>query len=197
MLKPCSLGGAVGSIRTLMLILAWSGGVAFAPCLRAQSSARRIRAGLAGGVSSYSGNFDVAGAGVLARVALRLESPQRPLSAQLEGGYHRFHVLYQACPACPGCACSPQSPPDQVWSIRLSGQWHVRGVPGGLYATGGVGAYSPVAAPGQPSGAAVGFDLGVGVRRSGRGPFAELRLVRLRNAPTTAWLVPLTLGVLL
>src|SRR6266487_3071745 len=89
------------------------------------------------GVSTYSGNFDVAGVGALARVALRFESPRKPLSAQFESAYHRFTAFPQVCPTCPGCRCSPEAPPSDVWTVRASCQWHFRGVPSGLYASGG------------------------------------------------------------
>ena len=180
------------------ITLAWSAAAIFASVapLGGQGAWLRPRVALAAGLSGYAGNFDVAGVGALGRIALRFESVHNPLSMQLESAYHRFTVLSQACPACPSCRCSPQSPPAEVWSVRVSGQWHVHGSPGGLYATGGLGAYEPVAAPGQSSGTAIGYDVGLGLRRAGGGLFFEARCVRLSNEPTSAWLVPLTLGFL-
>src|SRR6266480_6547077 len=180
------------------VFLAWSGAATLASLspLCAQITWLHPRLALSAGLSSYAGNFDVAGVGALARVALRFESLRKPLSAQFESAYHRFTVVSQACPLCPACRCAPEAPPSDVWTVRASCQWHFRGVPGGLYATGGLGAYTSVAAPGQPSGAAIGYDLGLGLRRAGRGIFVEARYVRLSNEPTTAWLVPLSLGFL-
>ena len=190
---------APGSTTHLQrILLAWSAAatVAWLSPLCAQSTWLHPRVALSARLSTYAGNFDVAGVGALARVALRFESTRKPLSAQFEGAYHHFTVFTQACPACPGCGCSPEAPPSHVWTVRASCQWHLRGVPGGLYATGGLGAYTSVSAPGQPSGAAIGYDLGLGLRRAGRGLFVEARYVRLNNEPTTAWLLPLSLGFL-
>ena len=179
-------------------VLACGSVIAVAPLspLRAQTAHMRRHLAVSAGLSSYVGNFDVAGAGALARVALHFESAYKPLSAQVEGTYHRFAVLLQACPTCPGCRCLPQAPPATVLAVRVSGQWHLRGVPGGLFVTGGIGAYTSVAAPGQRDGPAVGYDLGLGFRRARRGLLVEARYLRLSNAPTTAWLVPLALGFL-
>jgi hypothetical protein len=115
------------------LVVAAAGALFFVPAETvAQSFWLKPRLSLSAGLSTYSGNADVAGAGVLGRLAVRFEEPNRPVSVQLEGAYHRFRVITQACPACPGCACSPQEPPEHVAAMRGGAQWHFSGVPRGL-----------------------------------------------------------------
>jgi hypothetical protein len=161
-----------------------------------EAQSRPARLALSAGFSSYVGNSDVEGIGALARLTLRLEGARQPVGAQVEGSFHRFVVLPQACPACPGCRCSPQAPPAEVWALRGGAQWHVRGSPGGAFFTGGLGAYTSIGVPGQARGVALGYDLGLGLRRAVRGLYCEARYVRVTNSSTSAWLVPVTVGIL-
>ena len=164
------------------------------PALWAQPLSFRTRPGVAAGIAVYNGDADVQGVGALGRVLASVESPGRPFSAEFEGAYHLFTVLLQRCPTCPGCRCSPEAPPPEVWSGRLSVQWHVLGAPGGVYATSGLGLYSPIRAPGAPGRTGMGVDFGLGVRRAGAGLFFEARCLWVRSRDTTAWLFPVAVG---
>jgi hypothetical protein len=162
--------------------------------LSGQEASFRPRVGVAAGLGVYSGNSDVFGAGALGRVLLSVESPRSAFSAEVEGAYHRFTVLGQKCPTCPFCRCTPEAPPPDVWAGRLGAQWHPGGAPGGLYWTAGVGAYSPISAPGVPGRVALGVDLGFGARHSHSGLFVEARCLRIQTSQTGAWVLPVVVG---
>jgi hypothetical protein len=182
-------------VRRLVLALAVAASAGLPPpTLQAQQVSLVPRLGIAAGLASYSGNGDVSGAGAIGRVLLSLESPRSAFSAEIEGVYHRFTVLFQRCPTCPFCGCSPEAPPPEVWAGRFGAQWHVRGAPGGLYWTAGLGVYSPIYAPRAPGRAALGLDLGLGARHSAAGLFFEVRCLRVQNSLATAWLVPVVVG---
>ncbi len=179
----------------LAVVICTAAVLALAPStLCAQHVSLAPRVGIAAGFSVYSGNADVSGVGILGRALVSLESPRSGFSADLEATYHRFTTLVQRCPACVGCRCSPEAPPPDVWSGRVGAQWHVRGAPGGIYATVGLGLYSSIRAPGTPERGAFGLDVGLGARHTGSGLFVEGRCLWVRNSDTTAWLFPVVVG---
>jgi len=168
---------------------------ALLPCtLSAQPTRYGPRLGVAVGLAAYSGDADVVGVGALGRALVSLESPRSRFSVELEAAYHRFTVPLQRCPTCPNCRCSPEAPPPEVWSGRLSAQWHLRGGVGGVYSTAGLGLYSSIRAPGTPGRAGLGVDIGLGARRIGRGLFAEARCLWVRSPDTAAWVFPVVVG---
>ncbi len=166
----------------------------FQPPVSAQPVGFRLRPGFAAGVSTYNGDADVQGVGALGRLSVAWESPASRFGAELEGTYHRFTVLVQRCPTCVGCRCTPESPPADVWSGRISAQWHLVAGLGGVYATAGLGLYSAIHGPDAPGRTAVGIDVGLGARHAGPGLFAEIRCLRVQTAATSAWLFPATVG---
>ena len=186
--------GGWHTFRIASLAVAAAAAVVLASTLPAQSTGFGPRLGVAVGVAAYSGDADVFGIGALGRALVSLESPQSRFSAELEAAYHRFTVPLQRCPTCPSCRCSPEAPPPEVWSGRLSAQWHLRGALAGVYSTAGLGLYTSIRAPGTPTRAGLGVDIGFGVRHVGRGLFAEARCLWVRSPDTAAWLFPVVLG---
>ena len=167
-----------------------------ATALRAQSVSFRPRITASAGLAVYRQTGDTVQGGILLRLGISLESPHRPLSGQFEVAYHRIVGMTATCSGFL-TGCSDWSPPAfDLWAVRGSGQWHLAGAARAFYVTAGVGGYFANARLGRSGGAGLGGDIGLGMRNEGRGFFGEVRCVRLKDGPQTAWLVPVTLGFL-
>ena len=161
--------------------------------LDAQDSSVRVRPGLSLGVTNYRGDFSLGVMGKQAGLALSFESAAHPIGVQLEATYHRFASEEQPCPLCLGCPCREGSQSEAV-GIAATSQWNVRGSPGGSYMLGGLGAYT-ILQPGDARGrAAIGLELGAGVRGPGAGFFSEIRCLRLQGGSSAGWLLGVDLG---
>ena len=164
--------------------------------LQAQTTARAVTFGAAGGLATYVGPAGESGVGALARLLAEFRPTNGRLGFRTEVSVQRYTAVGQTCTTEVPGACWPASPPSRVWSAGLHTSYRVGDALGRLLLSSGLGVYGRSASASSAPKTTVGGEAGLGLALGRRRVLLEARYVRIGTGPSRATVWPVSVGML-